>query len=148
MLEENKGKEDKVLENVPVFIGIDVSKAQLDICVRPLPSRESFANDEVGIRTLVKGLRELQPALIVLEATGGVERRVVRALASEELPVVVVNPRQVRDFAKATGQLAKTDSIDAEVLARFGEAVRPELRPLPPLSVEPVLGVQPENATT
>jgi transposase len=108
-----------------------VSKARLDIGVRPLPSRESFANDEVGIRTLVKGLRELQPALIVLEATGGVERRVVRALASEELPVVVVNPRQVRDFAKATGQLAKTDRIDAEVLARFGEAVRPELRSLP-----------------
>jgi len=108
-----------------------VSKARLDIGVRPLPSRESFANDEVGIRTLVKGLRELQTELIVLEATGGVERRVVRALASEELPVVVVNPRQVRDFAKATGQLAKTDRIDAEVLARFGEAVRPELRPLP-----------------
>ena len=131
MLEGNKHKEDKVLEDVAVFIGIDVSKARLDICVRPLASRESFANDEVGIRTLVKGLRELQPALIVLEATGGVERRVVRALASEELPVVVVNPRQVRDFAKATGQLAKTDRIDAEVLARFGEAVRPELRPLP-----------------
>ena len=119
------------MENVPVFIGIDVSKARLDMCVRPLASRESFANDEVGIRTLVKGVRELQPALIVLEATGGVERQVVRALASEELPVVVVNPRQVRDFAKASGQLAKTDRIDAEVLARFGEAVRPELRPLP-----------------
>jgi transposase len=134
VLEENKGKEDKVLEDVPVFIGIDVSKAQLDVCVRPLASRESFANDEVGIRTLVKGLGKLQPTLIVLEATGGVERHVVRALASEELPVVVVNPRQVRDFAKATGQLAKTDRIDAEVLARFGEAVRPELRPLPDVS--------------
>ena len=83
MLEGNKGKEDKVLEDVPVFIGIDVSKARLDICVRPLARRESFANDEVGIRTLVKGVRELQPALIVLEATGGVERQVVRALASE-----------------------------------------------------------------
>ena len=131
MLEGNKGKEDKVLEDVPVFIGIDVSKARLDICVRPLLSRESFANDEVGIRALVKGFREMHPALIVLEATGGVERQVVRALASEELAVAVVNPRQVRDFAKATGQLAKTDSIDAEVLARFGEAVRPALRPLP-----------------
>ena len=131
MLEANRDKEDRVLENVPVFIGIDVSKARLDVSVRPLGSRESFANDEVGIGALVKGLRELQPGLIVLEATGGVERQLVRALASEELPVVVVNPRQVRDFAKATGQLAKTDSIDAEVLARFGEAVRPALRPLP-----------------
>ena len=131
MLEENQGKEDNVLEDVSVFIGIDVSKAQLDICVRPLARRESLANDEVGVRTLVKEVRELQPALIVLEATGGVERQVVRALASEELPVVVVNPRQVRDFAKATGRLAKTDRIDAEVLARFGEAVPPELRPLP-----------------
>ena len=98
--------------------------------MRPLERRESVANDEVGIRALVKRLREIQPALIVLEATGGVERQVVRALASEELAVVVVNPRQVRDFAKATGRLAKTDSIDAEVLARFAEAVRPALRPL------------------
>ena len=114
----------------PIFIGIDVSKARLDVSVRPLDHRESVANDEVGIMALVKRLREMQPALIVLEATGGVERQVVRALASEELAVVVVNPRQVRDFAKATGQLAKTDSIDAEVLARFGEAVRPALRPL------------------
>ena len=124
-------KEDRALEIVPVFIGIDVSKARLDVSVRPMASRESFANDEVGIAALVKELRELQPALIVLEATGGVERQVVLALASEELALVVVNPRQVRDFAKATGQLAKTDSIDAEVLARFGEAVRPAVRPLP-----------------
>lgn len=131
MLEANRDKEDRVLEYVPVFIGIDVSKARLDVSVRPLGSRESFANDEVGIRALVKGFGELQPELIVLEATGGVERQVVRALASEELPLVVVNPRQVRDFAKATGQLAKTDRIDAEVLARFGEAVRPAVRPLP-----------------
>jgi transposase len=135
-LEGTKNKEDRVLEVVPVFVGIDVSKARLDVYVRPLGSRESLANDEVGIRALVKGLREHQPALIVLEATGGVERQVVRALASEELAVVVVNPRQVRDFAKATGQLAKTDSIDAEVLARFGEAVRPGLRPLPDVGSE------------
>ena len=130
MLEETRNKEDRVLEIDPIFIGIDVSKARLDVSVRPLDRRESVANDEVGIMALVKRLREMQPALIVLEATGGVERQVVRALASEELAVVVVNPRQVRDFAKATGQLAKTDSIDAEVLARFGEAVRPALRPL------------------
>jgi len=80
---------------------------------------------------LVKRLSKIRPALIVLEATGGLERQVTYAVAGAELPVVVVNPRQVRDFAKATGQLAKTDSIDADVLARFAEAVRPVLRPLP-----------------
>jgi transposase len=89
------------------------------------------SNDTAGIEALVKRLSENRPALIVLEATGGVERAVTRALASAELPVVVVNPRQVRDFAKATGQLAKTDRIDALVLARFAEAVRPAVRPLP-----------------
>ena len=131
MLEETKIKEDGVLEVTPIFVGIDVSKARLDIAVRPSGERESVANDQAGIKALVKRLGEIQPAWIVLEATGGFERRVTRALSSVELPVVVVNPRQVRDFAKATGQLAKTDRIDAEVLARFGEAVRPALRPLP-----------------
>lgn len=119
------------MEGTPIFVGIDVSKAGLDVAVRPMGSREFVANDAAGIEILVEGLRELQPALIVLEATGGVERAVTRALASGEFPVVVINPRQVRDFAKATGQLAKTDTIDAAVLARFGEAVRPALRPLP-----------------
>jgi len=119
------------LEISPIFIGIDVSKARLDVAVRPSGESESVSNDEDGIKALVKRLGEIQPALIVLEATGGVERLVARALSSAELPVVVVNPRQVRDFAKATGQLAKTDSIDAGVLARFGEAVRPALRPFP-----------------
>jgi transposase len=119
------------LEISPIFIGIDVSKARLDVAVRPSGESESVSNDEDGIKALVKRLGEIQPTLIVLEATGGVERLVARALSSAELPVVVVNPRQVRDFAKATGQLAKTDSIDAGVLARFGEAVRPALRPFP-----------------
>jgi transposase len=119
------------LEISPIFIGIDVSKARLDVAVRPSGESESASNDEDGVKALVKRLGEIQPALIVLEATGGVERLVARALSSAELPVVVVNPRQVRDFAKATGQLAKTDSIDAGVLARFGEAVRPALRPFP-----------------
>jgi transposase len=127
----NKIKEDGVLEVSPIFVGIDVSKARLDIAVGPSGKRESVSNDEAGIKTLVQWMGELRPALIVLEATGGFERRVTRALASAELTVVVVNPRQVRDFAKATGQLAKTDSIDALVLARFAEAVRPALRPLP-----------------
>jgi transposase len=129
--EETKIKEDGSLEVTDTFIGIDVSKAQLDVFVRPMASRESVANEEAEIKSWIERVREVNPALIVLEATGGVERAVTRALASAELPVVVVNPRQVRDFAKATGQLAKTDTIDAEVLARFGEAVRPALRPLP-----------------
>ena len=114
-----------------IFVGIDVSKTQLDIEIRPSAEKQSFANDKVGIKALVKRLTKIQPTLIVLEATGGYERQVTRALVSSELPVVVVNPRQVRDFAKATGQLAKTDSIDAGVLAHFAEAVRPQMRPLP-----------------
>lgn len=113
------------------FVGIDVSKARLDVAVRPSGESESFLNDAGGIQDLVKRLEELPVTLIVLEATGGLERGVTRALTSAELPVVVVNPRQVRDFAKATGQLAKTDRIDAVVLARFAEAVRPALRRLP-----------------
>lgn len=114
-----------------IFVGIDVSKAQLDVAIRPTGGKESVANDKAGINALVKRLAKIQPAWIVLEATGGFERQVVHALVSADLPVVVVNPRQVRDFAKATGQLAKTDRIDADVLARFAEAVRPQLRPLP-----------------
>lgn len=114
-----------------IFVGIDVSKAQLDVAIRPTGERESFTNDKIGIKALVKRLAKIEPTLIVLEATGGYERQVTRALVIADLPVVVVNPRQVRDFAKATGQLAKTDSIDAAVLAHFAEAVRPQLRPLP-----------------
>lgn len=116
---------------IPIFVGIDVSKARLDIAIRPTGERGSVVNDKAGIKALVKRLAKIQPARIVLEATGGLERPVTLALVSAELSVVVVNPRQVRDFAKATGQLAKTDSIDADVLARFAEAVRPQLRPLP-----------------
>lgn len=119
------------MEVVPIFVGIDVSKARLDMAVRPSGIKESISNDEAGIKALVERLGGIEPTLIVMEATGGFERHAARALACAELPVVVINPRQVRDFAKATGQLAKTDSIDAEVLARFGEVVRPALRPLP-----------------
>ncbi|HVR56341.1 MAG TPA: IS110 family transposase [Pseudolabrys sp.] len=115
----------------PMFIGIDVSKARLDVAIRPSAEKLSVSNDEAGIQALVTRLSEIKPALIVLEATGGLERSVSGTLGSAQLPVVVVNPRQVRDFAKALGQLAKTDRIDAEVLARFAEAIRPPLRPLP-----------------
>ncbi len=119
------------MEVTSEIIGIDVSKARLDVAMYPSGKRQSIANNKTEIKELVKGLAKVQARLIVLEASGGLERQVTRALASAELPVVVVNPRQVRDFAKATGQLAKTDSIDAWVLARFGDAVRPALRPLP-----------------
>ena len=119
------------MEIAPIFIGIDVSKARLDVAMRPLAEKLSVSNDEAGIQALVKRLSELKPVLIVLEATGGLERSVSGTLGSAQLPVVVVNPRQVRDFAKALGQLAKTDRIDAEVMARFAEVIRPPLRPLP-----------------
>ncbi len=113
------------------FIGIDVAKATLDVAVRPSGEPWRTANDEAGVAALVTRLRPLAPALIVLEATGGFETAAVAALATAGLSVVVANPRQVRDFARATGQLAKTDTLDAQILALFAERVRPELRPLP-----------------
>lgn len=114
-----------------MFIGIDVAKAELVVAVHPGAERWTVANDERGVRTLTERLRAAPPTLIVLEATGGYELLCVAALAAAELPVVVVNPRQVRDFARATGQLAKTDRLDADILARFAEHVRPALRPIP-----------------
>ena len=115
----------------PVFVGVDVAKERLDIVVRPSGESWSGANDETGIAALVARLRPLGPALIVCEATGGFERAAIGALAAAGLPVVVANPRQVRDFARATGQLAKTDVLDAGILALFAERVRPAPRPLP-----------------
>jgi transposase len=112
------------------FVGIDVSKRQLDVVTRPEARRFTVTNDSAGIRKLVRQLHRLTPALIVLEATGGFETLAVSMLCAERLPVVLVNPRQVRDFARATGQLAKTDALDAEVIARFAECVRPAIRPL------------------
>lgn len=113
-----------------MFVGIDVAKAELVVSTQPTEERWTVANDERGVRTLVERLRSLEPQLLVLEATGGYELLCVAALAAAGLPVVVVNPRQVRDFAKATGQLAKTDRIDADILARFADKVRPSVRPL------------------
>ena len=124
------------------YVGIDVAKASFDVAVR-LSSRPSgdrqtdgleqwhASNDEVGIGSTVKRLQELRPALIVLEATGGLELPLMGALAGVGLPVVAVNPRQARDFAKGTGRLAKTDRVDARALAHFAEAVRPSVKPLP-----------------
>jgi len=113
-----------------MVVGIDVAKAELVVSILPTGERFTVANDERGLRTLVERLRSVTPTLIVLEATGGYELLAVAALAAASLPVVVVNPRQVRDFAKATGQLAKTDRIDADVLARFADVVRPAVRPI------------------
>ena len=115
----------------PVFVGIDVAKAHLDIALRPTAEGWRVANDDAGIAPLVARMQDLQPALIVLEATGGLEVPVTAALTAAGLPVVVVNPRQARDFAKATGRLAKTDALDARGLAHVAEAVRPAPRPLP-----------------
>jgi transposase len=114
-----------------MFIGIDVAKSELVVATQPETEPWTVANDEGGLRALVPRLTALEPTLIVLEATGGFETLCVAALAAAHLPVVIVNPRQVRDFAKATGQLAKTDAIDAKILALFAERVRPEVRALP-----------------
>lgn len=113
------------------FIGIDVSKAHLDIAVRPTDEAWQEHNNALGIGTLVEKLITLQPILIVLEATGGYETPVACALGVAGLPVAVINPRQARDFAKSLGRLAKTDRIDALMLARFAESVRPEVRAMP-----------------
>lgn len=112
-------------------IGIDVSKARLDVVVRPSSEHFSVANDDAGWSDLRKRLLKLKPERIVLEPTGGFEAGVVQVLVAAKLPVIVVNARQVRNFAQATGRLAKTDRIDADVLAHFAEAIRPEIRPLP-----------------
>ena len=118
------------MEREARFVGIDVSKAQLDVAVRPTGKRWTLPYDQTGIEGLIPQIVDLEPALVLLEATGGLELPLVAALAAAALPVVVVNPRQVRDFAKATGTLAKTDTLDAGVLAHFADAVRPEVRPL------------------
>lgn len=114
-----------------VFVGIDVSKARLDVCRLADGELASYAYDAQGLASLKAWLAEQPPTLIVLEATGGLETIVTAELAAAGLPVAVVNPRQVRDFARALGILAKTDAIDAVVLARFAQDVRPEARPLP-----------------
>ncbi len=112
----------------PHFIGIDISKLHLDVADSMTQETWQTANNEEGIAGLVESLSALNPPLIVLEATGGLEIPLASALVAGRLPVAVVNPRQVRDFAKATGKLAKTDVIDSLVLAHFARAVRPEVR--------------------
>ncbi len=121
-----------------VFVGIDVAKARLDVGLHPSGETWAAEHDEAGIATLVERLAALRPTLVILEATGGLELPLAAALVAAEVPVQVVNPRQARDFAKATGQLAKTDRLDALVLARFGAALRPEPRPIPDAALQEV----------
>jgi transposase len=123
-------KEVRMAET-PVFVGIDVSKAQLDVAVRPSGPERSVPYTEAGIATLVEEVRALHPSAVVLEATGDLEVPLVSALAAAGLPVHVVNLRQVRECARATGRLAKTDAVDARLLAQFAEALRPAPRTLP-----------------
>lgn len=117
-------------ESIKVSVGIDVSKNTLDIAIHETGESWSCSNDASGHATLVLKLRQLKAASIVLEATGGFETLVTATLSAADLPVIVVNPRQVRDFAKATGQLAKTDRIDCRVLAHFAAAIEPPVRPI------------------
>jgi transposase len=117
------------------FVGVDVAKSEFVVACRPEGTRWTATNDPPGIAATVARLRTMAPTLIIAEATGGYERALVAALAAAGLPLVVANPRHVRDFAKATGQLAKTDRLDADLLALFAERVRPMPRPLP----EPLL---------
>ena len=118
------------MEQEPSFVGIDVSKVQVDVAVRPTGQRWVVSYDDTGVQELVSQMVDLGPALVLLEGTGGLELSLVAALAAAALPVVVVNPRQVRDFARATGVLAKTDALDAAILAHFADAIRPSVRPL------------------
>lgn len=115
---------------VEKFVGIDVSKTTLDVCIEPNRQTLHVAYDEAGIAQVIGRMKEVNPTLIVVEATGGLEARIAAELAGKGLPVAVINPRQARDFAKATGQLAKTDRVDAAVLAEFAKAIRPQARPL------------------
>ena len=113
-----------------MFVGIDVAKDRLDVHVRPAGESFAVTRHGEGVEELAKRLTAMTPALVVLEATGGFETIVAAGLAAAGLPVAVVNPRQIRDFARATARLAKTDTLDAAVIAHFAEAVNPPVRPL------------------
>ena len=118
------------MKREPTYVGIDVAKDRVDIAVRPTGQSWSASYEEEEVEKLVARLRGLEPAAVILEATGGLELTLVAALAAASLPVAVINPRQVCDFAKSTGQLAKNDRLDAQVLAHFGEAIHPPMRAL------------------
>jgi len=113
------------------FVGIDVAKDHLDVHILPSGTSARFDTDSRGLDALVEAIKKISPKSIVLEATGGYERVVAASLTTEGMPPAVVNPRQIRDFARATGRLAKTDKIDAQILARFAQTIRPVARPIP-----------------
>jgi transposase len=125
----------------PVYVGLDVSKTQIDVAVRPAGDRWHLANDEGGIAQLVTRLHALAPRLVILEATGGYELMAAGALTAAGVPIALVNPRQVRHFGRAIGQLAKTDRLDAELLALFGERVQPDPRPLPDAATQALVAM-------
>ena len=125
----------------PIFIGIDVSKRSLDVHVLPSNEHWQSANTPAGVDELSTRIAALSPTLVVLEATGKYEAPCAAALAAQGVPVAVVNPRQTRDFARSTGQLAKTDRIDAALLALFAERVRPEVRELPDEETEALAAI-------
>ena len=125
---DNRGKGVELTKG---YAGVDVSKGSLDIAISGSKEYRSFTNDNEGINRAVAALREVNPETVVVEATGGIEMALVGSLVVAGIPVAVVNPRQIRDFAKATGQLAKTDRLDASILADFGARVNPPVRPLP-----------------
>lgn len=127
---EGVSQKEEFLNRDGVFVGIDVSTTTLEVAVHQ-GEKWQVAYTDKGVAAFTRKLKEMGPELVVLEATGGVEMAVTATLSAAGLPVVVVNPRQVRDFARATGKLAKTDVIDAQVVAHFAAAVRPEVRPLP-----------------
>lgn len=123
-------KDGKLHMHKEVFVGIDISKDRLDVHLLPEGVHFAVKNDAEGIASLIRRLQEEAPTIIIMEASGGYEISVAAELGSVNLPVAIVNPRQVRDFAKGIGKLAKTDAIDAHVLARFAETIRPEPQPL------------------
>lgn len=119
-----------------IYVGIDVSKGTLDVAVHGDKQHWSFANDEAGISKIVSKLKQLNPALVVLEATGGFEVALAADLGVAKIPTAVVNPRQIRDFAKSVGMLAKTDILDARIIARFAATVQPTPHPIPGIEAQ------------
>ena len=119
-----------------IFIGVDVAKAEFEIKESASPKTYSERNNQTGIRKFVRRMLAIQPTLVAMEATGGLEKALARALIDAGIPVAVINPRQMRDFARSTGKLAKTDSIDAEIIAMYAERIRPEPRGIPDANTE------------
>jgi transposase len=131
MMQGRAKKESKPMTKEAVYVGVDVAKDTLDVADSGSRETRQFTNDHEGIAQAIQHIASLQPAGIILEATGNLEMPLATEIQGECLPVVIINPRQVRDFACAPGALAKTDAIDARILALFGLRIKPEMRPLP-----------------